>query len=379
MTGISESGITIKSYDEIVASMEQKFKLEFGDEFDTTPESPDGQNIRIMAAFMADQWILAEQAYHSYNPSVVKGFGLDNLVRLNGVTRIVNTPTRVGLRFDGVESVGEMIFPGTICETADGIQFATTSTVIVPGETMAVCQTLGAIVINPGEVNIIAGEAPADLTVTNDAPGITGVIRETDPQLRARRERSLVRAGTATAEAIYSALADLNLQFVAILENDSDVTVDGVPPHSFNTVVEGGALQDIAQRIYNNKPISIKAFGDNVVQVADSQGYLHPIGISRPTKVPIYVRCRVVRPDNVAINSLRNIRDALVNHVNSLQIASAVEWSKMFGPATAAAPKVNVKTIEISLDGTTWQTADIPMGVVDRAVTDTLKVVVEEI
>lgn len=379
MTGITATGITIKTYDEVVASLENRFKLEFGDAFDVTPESPDGQNLRIMAAFIHDQWLMAEQAYHSYNPSVVTGVGLDNLVRLNGLTRIVDEPTKVGLTFNAAESVGETVPAGTICKTSDNIEFKTLTPVVIPGEVLAVCTQLGAINIGVGEITTIVSDLPEDVYVNNYEAGVTGIVRETDSQLRARRERSLVRAGTATAEAIYSAVADLNLEFIAVLENDTDAVVDGIPPHSFMTVVEGSTLELVAERIYRNKAIGIKAYGETSVVIMDSQGVPHTVSLSRPAQKQVYVRVRVTRPSNVAVNSLRDIRDALVAHVNGLQIATDVEWSKLFAPATSAAPGVNVKSIEVSLDGATWAMADIPIGVVERAVTDRAKVIVEEL
>lgn len=381
MTGIDENGITVKTYPEIVTSLEARFKLEFGEAFDTTPESPDGMNLRIMAAFIHDQWLLAEQAFHSYNPSVANGIGLDNLVRLNGLTRIVDEPTRVSVHFAATTSTGETLPAGTVVSTStDDIEFTTLSPVVIPGETLAVCVQPGAIAIQPGEVTqIVTPGVPTDVTVTNPEAGITGIVRETDPQLRARRERSLVRVGNSTAEAIYDAVADLNLEFIAVLENDTDAIVDGIPPHAFMTVVEGSTIELVADRIYRNKPIGITAHGDQQVTITDSQGYEHTIGLSRPASKPIYVRIKVVRPENVAINSLRDIRDATVAHINSLQIATDVEWSKLFAPATTAAPDVNVKSIEVSLDGITYTMADIPIGIVERATTTNALVSVTEL
>ena len=88
---------------------------------------------------------------------------------------------------------------------------------------------------------------------------------------------------------------------------------------------------------------------------------------------------KVKRPSNVAINSLRDIRDAMVEHINGLQIATDVEWGKLYAPATNAAPAVNVKLIEVSTDGVTYVQQDILMGPVDKAKTDEIKVVVEEL
>ena len=167
MTGITDAGIVVKSFDEITASLENRFKLEFGETFDTTPESPDGQNIRIMAAFIADQWILAEQAYHAYNVAVVGGAGLDNLVRLNGIYRIVGAPTKVSLQFNATTSIGETIPQGTMVKTTDGLEFVTIRDLVLPGEVVAECTTMGPIVIYPNEVTDLQGSFEPDISVTN--------------------------------------------------------------------------------------------------------------------------------------------------------------------------------------------------------------------
>ena len=120
---ITAAGITVRSYEQIVSSLEQRYKLRYGETFDTTPESPDGEFIRIMASYIHDQELLAEAAYHSYNPSVVAGVGLDNLVRLNGLRRIVNSSTAasVSITSPGGTANGEVVPAGTTVATADGI------------------------------------------------------------------------------------------------------------------------------------------------------------------------------------------------------------------------------------------------------------------
>lgn len=378
---ITADGITVRTYDQIVASLEQKYKLRYGETFDTTPESPDGEFIRIMASYIYDQELLAEASYHSYNPSVAFGVGLDNLVRLNGIRRIVNSPTVAGVSITspGGTANGELVPAGTIVATADGIEFTTGTDVTVPGETLATCTKSGAIIIGPNEIIEFRSPVPADTAVTNSEAGVTGVVYETDPQLRARRERSLIQKGTNTAEAIYAAVADLNLEFIAVLENDTDAEVDGIPAHSFMTIAEGSTLELIAERIYQNKPFGVRAYGTSEVVVIDSKGYPHTIGITRPATKEIYVKCEVVRPENVAITGVRAMRDALIAHVNSLAIAEDVIWADMFAPATMASPQIKVKTIQISFDGTTWTTTDLPIDTIERAGASIATVTVVEV
>lgn len=380
MSGINEQGITIKSLDEIVADLEAKFKAIVGETFDTTPESPDGMNIRIFAKYIHDQHLLAEAAYHAYNPAVATGVGLDNLVRLNGITRIEDEPTKVGVFFNAVENIGMLVPAGTEVETESGdYQFVTSTDCVIPGEVLAVCKTLGAIVIVPDEVTVINSNLPSDVTVTNPEAGVTGIVREEDPALRARRDRTTAKASASTAESIYANVSDLNLEFIAVVENDTDAVVDGIPPKSFLTVAEGSTVELIAERIFQCKTIGIKAHGDNLVDIFDSQGYPHTIGVSRPTKQQVWIKVMVTRPSNIAIGGLTDIQTELVNYINDLQIGHDVVWANLFVPATTAAPGITVKTLEISSDGVTWQTSDIPVNILSRAATIMDQVTVEEL
>ena len=69
--------------------------------------------------------------------------------------------------------------------------------------------------------------------------------------LRARRANSTVISGTGPIDAIYSALAKLGLGYVAIIDNDTDNTVDGQPPGTIQVIVKGGTPSEIAQAIYH--------------------------------------------------------------------------------------------------------------------------------
>ena len=380
MSIITKAGIQTRTYEEIVASLEARFKGAFGDAFDTTAESPDGQNIRIMAKHIYDQEQLAESVYHGYNPAVAKDNALDNLVRLNGLRRIQNSPTQVSLWFDATDSAGLEIPAGGIVKTQTGdLEFKLLYPVIVPGEALAECTRIGAYVIAPEEVTELQGDYPEDITVTNPEAGVTGIIRETNEQLRARRDRAVAKSGTNTAEALYAAMADMNLQFLTVLANRKNVEVDGIPPHGVMVVAEGSTIPLIAERVFQNIPIGTTAYGDYVITITDSCGVEHEIGVSRPRETIIHIKCQVVRPRNVAVNRLVEIQDALISHINSLQIASTVEWAKLFAPATTAAPDVNIKNITLSRDGASWAAADIPMGPIEKPRTYAAYVEIEEL
>ena len=151
-----------------------------------------------------------------FDPASVADVTLDKLVRLNGISRIKNQPTRVPITVSG--TAGTLVPAGSVVETLDKVSFITEEDVLIPGQVMTTCTRSGAIQIKVDEVQVIVTPIVGWTSVTNNEPGVIGIIRETDTQLRARRERSVIRTGTSTAEAIYSGVADLNLEFIAIIE-----------------------------------------------------------------------------------------------------------------------------------------------------------------
>ena len=64
---------------------------------------------------------------------------------------------------------------------------------------------------------------------------------------------------------------------------------DGLPPKSFEVVVEGGADQDIADTIFLHKPAGIETFGTTSLSVLDTQGFNHTVKLSRPTTLQMFV------------------------------------------------------------------------------------------
>ncbi|ARM70529.1 baseplate wedge subunit [Shewanella phage SppYZU05] len=377
--GVTRNGLVIANYEQIVEKISTRMKRQWGEAFDTSPENPDGEMIRMIAESIDELNQKVEYAYHGYNPSVMVDEGLDNIVRLNGIRRVRNEPTKVSVLFTATESVGYTIEAGTIVATDDDYEFLTVADVVVPGEVIAEAAKLGALVIQPGEVTEIKSSGiPDDITVTNVEAGVTGIIRETNSQLRARRERSVIRSGVSTAEAIYAALADLNLSFVAVLENDTAEERGGIAPYHILVVAEGSTPRLIAERIKANKPGGTPTQGAIKVTLNDSEGYPHDIFFARPVQRPIHVRVRVSRPSNVALNGLAKMQQAAVDHINNIQIAHPVEWARMFAPVTAAAPDIVVKTLEISADGVNWGVVDVPVGITEKAFASLSTVLVEE-
>ena len=375
MAGVTEQGFTVKSAAEITADLDAKFVGTFGSQFDTSAESPDGQLIGVVAKLLEDVWQQAEGAYNAYSPSNAYGVGLDKVAEINGITRITNLPTSVAITLSG--TAGTVVPAGYIVKTVDGLEFATVAVAVIPAIVTAKCTTQGAIRILANEVHVLT-TAIAGLTgATNLEPGITGIVREEDPAFRARRENSTISRGTSSIDAIYEGVKSLNLPYIAIIENTTSATVDGVPANSFLVVVEGGTPAEVSQVIYDNKPQGITSYGSIVTVVNDSKGYPHNIGISRPTPIDISVTTSITNLPGASVDSATLVKAAIVDYVNNLNISEDVYWSYFFSAILAVVPNIKINSLQIKFTvGGTFGTTDLVLTPQQRARTDASKVVV---
>ena len=378
MAGVTEQGFTVKSAAEITADLDAKFVGTFGSQFDTSAESPDGQLIGVVAKLLEDVWQQAEGAYNAYSPSNAYGVGLDKVAEINGITRITNLPTSVAITFSG--TAGTVVPAGYIVKTVDGLEFATVTVAVLPAIVTAKCTTQGAIRILANEVHVLT-TAIAGLTgATNLEPGITGIVREEDPAFRARRENSTISRGTSSIDAIYEGVKSLNLPYIAIIENTTSATVDGVPANSFLVVVEGGTPAEVSQVIYDNKPQGITSYGSIVTVVNDSKGYPHNIGISRPTPIDISVTTSITNLPGASVDSATLVKAAIVDYVNNLNISEDVYWSYFFSAILAVVPNIKINSLQIKFTvGGTFGTTDLVITPQQRARTDASKVVVSAV
>ena len=366
--GITDKGFVRKPVADIVTGLNSRFVGAFGSTFDTTPESPDGQVIGIIADEISQCWGQAQLAYNAYRPGAVEGVGLDNICELTNTKRYVNRHSRVTVELSGAS--GSIVPAGSL--VSDGtMQFVTATQCIIPGDVTAIAVNSGEYPIAANTVNKIVTTGISGWTgVNNDAVGETGINYETDPALRSRRDRTTASGGSTTVEAIYAALADLNLTYIRIRDNDTGASIGTQPAGTIYVVVDGGTKNDIAQRIYNVKTGGVPTHGTESVTVSDSKGYPHTIKFSRSSNTEIFVKGKFKRRvgSNISSNDAAiNLRDAAVSYLNSLQPGEDVVWSRMFGPLANAVSGIEILELFIGLAANPTTNATIPLDIDKRA------------
>lgn len=351
---LTAQGFERPTFTEIRAAIVERMRDIYGP-INTGPESAIGQQIAIMAERENLLWDAQEAVYLSQYPDSAAGRSLDGAVQLTGISRQGATRTVVTVQLSG--DTGTIIPQGSQASTDDGDIFETVNTVTLGSEGAEVQM----IALEPGVVLALAGtltniETPVSGWdgVTNDADGDTGRAVETDPELRLRRLESLSVTGAGTVEAIRSRLLQQvnDVTAVTIIENRTDtVDVDGRPPHSFETVVQGGLDQDIGDLLWQVKPAGIETFGNITVSVDDSQGETQALSFTRPVQRYIWVRVTLT-PDGIGefpadVDTVAT--DAVVTKGDELGVGDDVLYQSFYGPLYREVPGLELAEIELGV------------------------------
>lgn len=365
--GVTENGFVRKPVADVVSSLNNKFIAAFGSNFDISPESPDGQYIGIMADEIASCWEQAEQVFNAFRPGAVSGIGLDNVCELTNTVRYVDKPSQATVLCDG--DMGTTVPAGSI--VTDGtMRFILDTDVTLPGDVTVIAEEPGEYYVAPRTINQIVTPVAGWNSVINETVGETGINYESDPQLRARREKTTAVSSTATVEAIYASLADLDIDYIRVRDNDTGSPIGNQPSGTIFVVVDGGTSNDIARRIYNAKTGGVPTYGNITITVADSKGYPHDIHFSRPTYTDIYVKGTFRRRANANISSndaIRQLTDATIEYLNSLQPGQSVVWSNMFAPIMAATQYLEIDSLFIGIAPNPTGIATIELDIDKRA------------
>ena len=376
--GVTENGFVQKPVQEIVSHINSRFLSVFGANFDISPEGPDGQVIGIISEEISKCWQQAEMVFNAYRPGAMQKIGLDNICELTFTKRLVDWPSRVGVRCAGQS--GTLVPAGSI--VSDGaMDFETQYDCVIPGTVTAVATETGEYYIAANTVNKIITPVAGWESVNNPEIGQTGVDYESDPALRTRRDRTTAHSGSAFVEAIYAALADLNLSYLRIRDNDTGAPIGTQPSGTVFVVVEGGTEDEIARRIYSSKTGGVPTHGTTSVSIYDSKGYPHEVKFSRPEDATIYVTGTFKRRPGSNISSndaARQLQTAMMDYINSLNPGDSVIWSECFKPIMDATNGVQVDSLFIGTSASPTGIATIELDIDKKAEATTASVIFTE-
>lgn len=197
-------------------------------------------------------------------------------------------------------------------------------------------------------------------SAVNPTSATTGRFTETDAELRERFRNSKFEKATNVIESLYSSILSIDgVEDIRIYENDTDVVDgNGVNGHSFLTIVEGGLGTEIAQAIWDNKPVGILSQGNTTVTVFDTMDLPHDISFSRPVAVNIYVSIDITTDSNYPQDGDQKIKDAIIAFIDQLKIGDDVTYSRLYTPINSV-PGHQVESLYIGTSPSPVGTSNI--------------------
>jgi uncharacterized phage protein gp47/JayE len=205
-------------------------------------------------------------------------------------------------------------------------EWRTITEVIIPAnDTITVdmeCTEVGNNLASAGSIDTIVTSILGWDEVTNDNIATAGRAMETDTQYRLRRLSSLVQSQGSVVSAIASRVLNEvdGVTYTSWRENREETTdINGLPPKSFELIVEGGDDLEIAEKILECGAGGIETFGTESESVTDSEGNVYTISFSRVTPKQIYMIVNLVTDGDYPVDGDDTVKELIVTYINSLE------------------------------------------------------------
>jgi len=368
--GVTATGFVKKDLDTIKEEIEANVRSVFGEGVNLLATSVFGQLIGIYAADTAEGWDVAEAIYNSQYPDTASGVSLEGVGAITGCELLAAEKSSTILKCN--LNAGVTLLIGRIVSMSGhpDVRFVTTEEVINSGGAPAdincdaECEVTGPVVAAAGTLTVIETPVTGWNSVTNEADAVVGREVETDPAMRTRREDDLTAQGTSPVDAIRAdlqAVPDVTEAFV--FDNPADVADgDGVPPHSIEAVVSGGADAAIREALWHAVAGGIRSHGDVSGTVVDSQGFSHTVDFSEPTQKTIHVIVELTKNSDYPADGDAQVKLAIVTKGNLLGIGDDVITATLYEAIFGVAGVVDVTKLWIGFSDPPTGAGNLAIG-----------------
>lgn len=380
---VTPTGFVADTAEQILAEIEADELAAFGPQVNTSSASVIGQYNGILADKLAEINEVLEDLDNSRNPDTATGAALDAACTVTGVVRLAATFSKTTLTVNlnaGVTlAIGRVVSvsgnPNVKFQTVAAVTNGGGSPASFPVEAWAT--VTGPVFAAAGALTVIESPQTGWNSVTNAADTSIGSNLESDSDLRARRQATLQAAGSANAAAIRADLLNATgVTQASVFENYTDVTdVDGVPPHAFECVVQGGTNAVVAQVLWDSKPIGIQTYGSVTQNVIDYAGVSQPVKFSRPTTIPVYITVTLTKTAGAYAGDAA-VKAALVLYLSNFLLGQDLIRSQIFGQVSPIAGVVDITALTLGTAPAPAGTANIPAAPRELLTTLTANIVV---
>ena len=366
---LDDLGFHRPTYAELLAKQETRARQLFGDDIETGEATALGKYIRLNVYDYARLYELAEKIYYARFPNFATGVQLDRLTPFANISRNPATVARHIVEFYGI--AGKTVEQGSLVATGDGVTFYTLEDVTMQDEGLGLgtarvtveCTEFGTVGnVAVGEIDRMGNPNGYVREVRHIALKLLAKDPETDVALRERFHDVTKGTGSGTFEAIYGALGRItNVDGVVVVENDTDETKDGRPPHSFQCYIVAPETldQQIGQVIFDKKPAGIRPVGEVEVTVLDKAGTAHTSRFSRAVELQISLQATVKKNNYYPEDGTEQIKNNIANLINGLSNGDDVIFSKLYSAIHAVTGVMEVDNLKIKSGSGTFAAANI--------------------
>lgn len=383
--GMTTVGFVRKTFAEAFSVVTTRLKQTIDSRLVLDETTPLGNVTTTLLDQVAELWELAEEAYYAFDPDNAVGQQMVSLAALTGTYRRAAT---VGTVYATVNLAPNRDYaPGTLVAHEDSNPEnrwynlnAVSSTTAGNYEAIFVSELTGTSArVAATKLNTIAEAVTGWYSVTNAADAIPGEAQESIEELRARRERELQQAGSATLGAVVAAVSRIpSVLDCTGFENLTNETVDGIGPHGIRIVLWDGnppAVSNnlIAQAIYDERAAGIQSYGTSSGVAATWDGGTLTQPFDRATQKIVELRCTIDSEDGVTIT---NVKAAILAVFGGITIAEAdiaveddapvhkpiglnVRYNSLVSSVFAVKGVRDVSSFQIRYTGGSWGTANL--------------------
>ncbi len=391
--GLKPTGFIRKPLEEIIATLATKYTAIYGDNADTDPDTPDGQNLGIYSGAIDEVWQLGAEIATILDPRNVGGVLQSQMVKLNGLERSPEIKTALVAQVVGV--VPETLLAGAVAATSDtGDRFVLTADVVFTGgsdTSVWEAEEAGPVPAEAGTLTVISTPKTGWTSITNAAgPTQPGSLEESDGHLRIRRDKSTELRAVHSRTSIEGNLLNVDAVLDAkVLVNESVSTdPDGLPLKSIRAIVEGGADDEIAQAIFDGNAAGIATSGAASGTAVDRNGTDITINFARPTDVDIWITVSISQGPGFPAGGDELMKQAIVDYAAGLlpsqennpeddgyQIADDVLYSRLYIPINSI-PSHTVTSLLLDVVDPPLLEASVAIANTEKARFSTARIVI---
>lgn len=301
MSGLTSTGFDIRRLETIVLAIRGRLSASLGANINTGADSVFGQIIGAVAPSLALIWEGFGSLYQALNPDQAVGDQLDNIARLNGLTRL--GPTRATGTITIAATNGTVIPIGSRAlnpTTQVTVEATEQVTVGVSGVASIAVRAVDAGVVVSATNGITQIVTPvAGWSAISSSSALTGGrFREDDADLRTRIAQSSNVVASVDG-AIRTALLAITSVESALVISNRGLTPDGIgtPGKSVRIVIapnlstQADVEAEIANALFSRQPAGIQTVGlganARTATVIDQQGFVQTVQWEYPTLVPV--------------------------------------------------------------------------------------------